>query len=145
MGLLRRIKEALFAAPQSKATPEPPPAPTAEEKMKLAMAAQHVRIFKDSMNLLKQTVNPDTFFGRYALAIEKAEIVAELCEGTDLGTRMAEMADTLLRDKDVFVHRFIERCAAAGKLPFVKASILAHSDELTEENLRLLSELSSNK
>ena len=143
MGLFRRIKEILFSAPQRVAPPEPSPAPTAEEKVKLAMAAQHVRIFKDSMNLLRETTNPDTFFRRYALAIEKAEIVAEMCEDTELGTRMAQMADTLRYDKDVFVYRFIERCAAAGKLPFVKASILAHSDELTEENLRLLNELLS--
>lgn len=102
-------------------------------ELKIAQAAQHFQILRDSVELIHQTVYPTTYFSRYRTAIREAEVVVKLCKHHKLGKLAAQILARLRTDSADLTNAFLDRCDRAGKLPFVKDDLLAMRSEMPAE------------
>ena len=110
-------------------------------ELKMAQAMQHFRILNDSIELISKTVYPKTFFYRYGLAVQEAQIVAKLSHGLKNEQAAQDMLRTLQEEKKNIVNSFLFRCYDAGKLPSVKDDIRAYKHEMPNESFELFSDM----
>lgn len=111
------------------------------QELKLAQAYQHFRIMTDSVELIHKTVYPKTYFSRYRTAVKEAEVVAGLCKRHELGILATQTLAVLLSDRVKITNDFLDRCEAAGKLPFVKNELVSYKAEMPEESYEYFEEI----
>lgn len=78
---------------------------------------QHMRILKDSLDIMVKTTNPSTYFSRFKLACEEAMYCEDEPDAVWNGMTCREIYE-LLSDReyrDVIHRKFIDRLFAAGK------------------------------
>ena len=135
MGLfdIFRNKEELLRNPE--ATAQHPDVGT------LTVGARHYEIMRESIDIIGETTNPDTFFSRYNLAVKHAKMLIELFPNYELGTIAESELEILEDDKDIFIEEFLDRCNDEEKLPFIKNEIMAHRSEMSDESYEYFLEL----
>ena len=111
------------------------------QELKLAQAYQHFGIMTDSVELIHKTVYPKTYFSRYRTAVKEAEVVVGLCKKHELGKLATQTLAVLLSDRVKITNDFLDRCDAAGKLPFVKNELAAYKSEMPKESYEYFEEL----
>ncbi len=102
---------------------------------KLLQATRHYEIMRDSVELINKTVYPQTFFYRYREALRQAKIIIGLCGQHRLGILAAQTEKALITNRTLITNRFLDRCAAAGKLAIVEAELLAFCSEMPKESI----------
>lgn len=73
------------------------------------VAAQHLKILKESTNIINQTKNPDTFFQRYSLAEEQADKLCKLTGVRYTGQHPQQIKQHLSEKKQAAIHDMIDR------------------------------------
>lgn len=73
------------------------------------VAAQRLKILKESANIINQTKNPDTFFQRYSLAEEQADKLCKLTGIRYTGQHPQQIKQHLLEKKQTAIHDMIDR------------------------------------
>ena len=111
------------------------------QELKLAQAYQHFGIMRDSVELIHKTVYPKTYFSRYRTAVKEAEVVAKLCKDHELGKLAMQTLAVLLSSREQITNDFLDRCDAAGKLPFVRNELISYKSEMPEGSYKYFEEL----
>ena len=88
----------------------------------------------DSVQLLWETSNPNTFFSRYDLAIQQARSVISVDGGGLRGMQARKTLKVLRKHKVVLVNAFLKRCYDAGKFSYKKDELLANIPNMPEES-----------
>ena len=81
------------------------------KELKLAQAARHFEIMKDSVELVEKTLSEDIFRNRYEAAIREAQVVINLCGRTGIGIRAGRVLRYLQSERERLVSEFTMRCA----------------------------------
>lgn len=110
-------------------------------ELKLAQAAQHFQIMRDSVELINKTVYPQTYFYRYKTAMREAEVVINLCKHHKLGKLAADTLAFLRSNRVEVTNDFLDRCDADNKLLFIKNDLIAMQDQMPAECFAYLEEL----
>lgn len=128
---------------------------------------QKVNIFNESINLFKETTNPEIFFSRYHLAIEKGkEIIALMAMHEFLSVEITHDSQTIngtvdrfISEKDIIVNDFIERYyyetvekaqslktekGKQNRLTHAYSHLLEFTEQLSENNIALIKKLWNN-
>lgn len=108
-------------------------------ELKMVQAMQHFRILNDSIELISKTVYPKTFFYRYGLAVQEAQVVVNLSKGLENEQAVQDILRTLQQEKTNIINSFLFRCYDSGKLPSVKDDIKAYRSEMPRESFELFS------
>lgn len=97
---------------------------------------QHARIVADSMKIMEQTTNPDTYFSRYKLASSEACKISDDYFGIVYDGMMACDIYYMLSDdyeKDCNHQAFIDRMFAAGKEDLITYQLYEVGGYMSEE------------
>ena len=104
-----------------------------KEKRKYELASfvmsspRYVQIGRESLDLLRKTTNPRTFFGRYK------DLVFSL---QSLGQSTSEVTSETFKSE--LQIEFIDRLAEAGKLELLIVDLEKYREEMTEDSLEYL-------
>ena len=127
-----------------------------ENQLKAAsqrMAANHLRILKESAELCNTTKKPDVFFSRYDLLVEVGRKLVELSKYVRFtGTSPAAALNQVLREKPEATRGLIDRCLedVAGLKTAASRSkrcqkmlrdFIPYKDQVEEENWTYLEEM----
>ena len=110
-----------------------------EEFSRKAKILNDYYIMCDSIEIMQETVYPQTFFKRYKMAIEKAEIVKNAND--ELSKDAAKTLLEVKRNSVKIFNAFFDRCNKEGKLIFAKNEIISHKSEIPEESYKLFQKL----
>ena len=102
--------------------------------LKLAYAQERGQVFKESTDLMSQTLSLTTFIYRYNVAIREAKTIIRLSKGYPTEKETMDALDVLYDDKVDLFNGFFYRCYTAGRLPFIKGDIIEHQSEIPEES-----------
>lgn len=105
-------------------------------EIKLVQADNHFRIMSESVDLISQTVYAATFFKRYNIALEEADIIFAFDLGAKYDKQVLGMVNILKNEKTDIINDFLTRCYKSGKLPYEKNEILSHRNEMTPESIK---------
>jgi len=100
-------------------------------------------IYNDSVELLLQTTNPDTFFSRYKLAEKCLSEIERKTRKTILKREYKEakaLQNELAIQKTVLTNAFIDRAIDAGKSKLLAENIWKYQSQMTEESIAYLAE-----
>lgn len=79
-------------------------------EMAQAKASNHLKIFKDSILIVTETADPDTFFERYNLILQHSEKIGELSDYVKIkGVKPKSICQEVLNDKQNQIHQMIAR------------------------------------
>ena len=104
-------------------------------ELKLVQADNHFRIMSESIDLISKTVYAATFFKRYNIALEEADIIFAFDLGAKYDKQVLGMVNILKNEKTDIINDFLTRCHKSGKLPYEKNEILSHRSEMTAESI----------
>ena len=110
-------------------------------EVRLAQAAQFIRLMEDSVRLISTTLYCKTFFYRYDFALENAEKVLHLSKGLCNEKEAQDMVDVLQRERVNITNAFLYRCFEAGKIRFVEKDIVPYWDKVPQESREFLKDL----
>lgn len=108
--------------------------------------ADHAKILNDywimcdSVEIMQETLYPETFFKRYKMSIEKAQMVIN-SDRQDLAKLASKQLAQIKKDKIQIFNDFFDRCDDAGKIPSIKDAVTAHRSEIPAESYRFFEEL----
>ena len=103
-------------------------------EVRLAQAAQFIRLMEDSVRLISTTLYCKTFFYRYSFALENAQKIIRLSKGLKNEKAARDMYNVLANEKTNIVNDFLFRCYDAGKIQYVKKDILPYMAEVPAES-----------
>lgn len=88
----------------------------------------------ESLTLINTTVYPKTYFHRYNLAIQQAEVLLTRYGRHKYNGVAAQTLQFLHSGKPALTNSFFDRCDKAGKLPFIRNDLLAVRSEIPDES-----------
>ena len=112
-----------------------------KQKKRHIMAIRHWEIMNDSFSILKQTVSPKTFFGRYDDAVSNAQKVINLYDDAPFAENAKEIYSVLVDEKADLCNDFLCRCNDIEGLGVVKAYVDEHPCCLPKESMAFLENL----
>lgn len=98
-------------------------------------------IINDSLELLDTTVNPETYFSRYKIALDNANRILENTNVPHYRDYALEVITDLTQNRSEHIKEFIDRCNSEGRLYFLKEKLHSNNYDIpfeAEEHLNLL-------
>lgn len=89
------------------------------------VVSRYVEILHDSLDLLETTLNPETYFSRYRIALDNAKRILETTNSDYYKTYASKIVTDLTENKPQKYKEFIDRCNSEGKLHFYKDKLLS--------------------
>lgn len=89
-------------------------------EVKLVIVNRYNTILNESLELIRTTYNPQTFFGRYKDCLDFAKKIAEESPGDAHRKYAREILADLTNNRDAKIKAFIDRCYEANRLYSIK-------------------------
>ena len=143
MGLVDFLKKKTAVKPEPQSRP-PIRIDDPEEfspEVRLAQAAQYIRMMRESIQLVSTTLSCKTFFYRYDFALENAKKVMKLSRGLRNEKEAQDMLDVLQKERANVTNAFLYRCFEAGKIRQVKSEIGPYWDKMPQQSREFLQDL----
>ncbi|MBQ1264692.1 MAG: hypothetical protein IIY04_04670, partial [Oscillospiraceae bacterium] len=90
-------------------------------------------ILTDSLELLRTTTNPDTFFGRYKDALKAAAAILNTEQAQAYRAEAEQVCRNFLADREKPIREFVDRCAEKGILYVHRDAIVCWEGVISEE------------
>ncbi len=104
-------------------------------------ARRWVEILSDSIELMKTTKYPKTFFGRYKDALLSANEILKLTHLKSVRRDIRVILDDLTNNRDEIFNDFIDRCYFLGNLYSFKDDLLSGKYNLSSVNIAYINRL----
>ena len=105
----------------------------------IAAVPRFLQILNESLEIMKQTTNPGTFFCRYDTALDMTERIMESSFVEEHIRYAEEINDWLVLETDSIAMEFVDRCKAKGYLRSVQEELFANDTVFSEEAKAYLS------
>lgn len=94
-----------------------------------AAVPRFLQILNESLEIMKQTTNPGTFFCRYDTALDMTERIMESSFVEEHICYAEEINDWLLTQTDSIAMEFVDRCKEKGNLQYVQEELFTNDSQ----------------
>lgn len=115
----------------------------ADFEVKQVIANRYNTILNESLEFVRTTCNPRTFFGRYKDCLDFAKKIAEESPGEEHRKYAREVIADFTNNREAKIKAFIDRCYAANRLYSIKDELVQYelSPAMTQYVITLLQKI----